>query len=221
MTPEIEAILNRIGWQKVLKLYPHLARSIEAKLTPTGGLFAAKATVASDQQKRIVEILSALESLVLRLESLPPDQRDCINMWSCPPGERDKGIPDRVGMITAGLTDLVPGLLITDEILVWESRAAGKGSRPRNENAYRVAEAVAEIYVVGTGRRPGYGSRSVYTDQDGTPFGRAVSEIFAALGIQADTKGPCEAARNAMTPERMNELRKLSWPPLPSLFPPD
>jgi hypothetical protein len=220
MKPEIETILNQIGWQKVKKLYPGRAQFIEEKLTPTGGLFATKATVASDQQRRILEVLSALEDLVSKLENLPSDQRDCINMWSCPVDERENGIPDRVGRATASLTDLVPGFRITNEGLLWESQAASKSSRPRNVNVYRVAEAVAEIYVIGTGKRPGYGSKNVYTGQEGTPFARAVSGVFAILGIQAEAKGPCEAARQAMTPERMKELRRPSLPPLPSLFSP-
>lgn len=81
------------------------------------------------------------------------DLAQFVNVSACSPEERDTGMPDRIAEAKAALEALVDGLIEAQEILTWE-RGNAKSGRQTNKAAYRVAEAVAEVYVIGTGQKP-------------------------------------------------------------------
>lgn len=127
-----------------------------------------------------------------------------------PPSEEQDHSRDRVEEYIEAQEGVLYGILDVEELLSWEVKQSGGGGRPKDIRVYIIAETVAEIYVLGTGKRPGVSGKSDTDGKYSTPFMRAVADVFAALGIDSDPLRPCKAARQEMTEERMRTLKSAA-----------
>ncbi|WP_137110001.1 hypothetical protein [Rhodobacter sp. SY28-1] len=204
MTPEVEAELNKIGWARVVDPWQRAWFSTTLKVY--GGLVAPspKAAVAAAKRHRrlCVAILASVEGLT----ALSDDARGTINLESTPVDHRDEGWPDHVGVAIEALHAISPGLLRWEEFLKHEEERAKRG-RPKNEPAYRIASALAEIHLIGKGKPPKVGR----LEDGGGPsgiYGQTVANVCALLGIKvADVVPPCLEAVKGLTPERIAAIR--------------
>ncbi|MCA8908518.1 MAG: hypothetical protein KDA64_11630, partial [Rhodospirillaceae bacterium] len=78
---------------------------------------------------------------------------------------------------------------------------SGRGRKP-NLKAHYVARDLAEYFAQQKHERPTYGTNS--DGRPSTPYTRCLAEIFQILEIDADLRGPAEAAVGAITDEDLN-----------------
>lgn len=216
MTHELEAILNRIGWATVKFVAPFLAGSLAARLTPNGGLFESHRPTARAGLERHQQLMTAMAKVLEELEALSPGKLRYANWASSlaldTPDARDVGVPDRVSQARAALEAIVPGILSLNESLAWEAELRegnARRGRPPNRAAYRIAEALAEVYVIGMGKTPPLGRDSGSNEANGG-FATTFVDVCKILGVRVkDPHDVCEAAKEKLTPERVTEL--LGW----------
>lgn len=209
MTPEVEAALLPLNWHLVKRQYPTKARWIGLQLKPNGGLLHPDAQAAKVALERHDEALRAMRTVLDHLNDMESEKINRIDLASCPiedlhssPGFDWSG---RVDAARTALIQIIPGMLQEAELLRWEAGKAQQGGQ-KNQAAYRVAEAVAEIYVLGLKKRPTAGKLANGMGVSGL-FGKVVASVFVALDIKAKALfGPCDAAKSAMTEARMLEL---------------
>ena len=205
MTPELEVVLASIGWRYVQAVAPWKATFLARDLNATGGLFAPDDRTAKDLHAEHQQLMHSVAIVLRGLSAMPADVALHVNVCSCAPELRDAGIPDRVSEATSALEVLVEGLIEAERVLTWEMGEPKRG-RQLNKAALRVAEAVAEIYVIGTGLKPTAGRRADGKGSSGK-FCLAVERVFKVLGIfVGDSYRPCQNAVNQMSDERISEL---------------
>jgi hypothetical protein len=130
---------------------------------------------------------------------------------STPVDERDGGWPDHTSNAACALETLVPGLIYWTELLEHEAQKARRGGR-HNEPAYRIAAALAEIYVIGLGEKPTIGNLADGTGPSGL-YGKVTRTVLAQLGLgDIDVVRPCRAAIKDLTEDRMRMLFGLHQP---------
>lgn len=204
MTPELEAELNRIGWQAA-KHHP-AAIWWRSKLTTNSGLVAVSPQLAKADLARHLDLCKNVAAVISDLVMLSEDARTTINLVSTPVDDRNGGWPDHVGATRLSLEGIVDGLAEWKSLLEHEAEKAGVG-RQRNQPAYRIAEALSEIYFCGLGRMPTIGNRADGAGPSGL-FGSAAGGIFTILGVQIqDVVPPCKAAISKLTPDRIKTLK--------------
>lgn len=208
MTPELEAELNKIGWARVdLWHRAWLATSLKAD----GGLVASSPQAAEAARKKYLKLRRSIVATVEGLTALSEEARTSINLDSTPPDERDGGWPDHVDAVVQALHAICPGLVRWAEYLDHEADKAKRG-RPWNEPAFRVASAMAEIYLIGRGKIPTVGRLADGGGPSGT-FGKAVAKVCILLGIKvADVVPHCQRAIADLTPDRIAETRAATNP---------
>lgn len=201
MTGEQEKRLSEalapIGWERAELVAPWRAARLRATLTSAGGKLNGKRGAL----ERHESLMAAVATTVEALGDLSDAERTALDLASTPHGLLDDGSLPAVDAAIRALDCLIPGLISLAETHRHEA-PYGK----RNDAAYRVAEALAEIYVIGRGKRPGASRNSV----DGGPSGhfpKVVAAVFEILGIEVrDIYPQCRAARDALSDERFAEL---------------
>lgn len=219
MTPELEAALAPIGWDTAKRLSPWFAEGAAASLNATGGRLSSDRPAASRALLRHRDLMKDMERVLNGLADLSKDERHTIDHWSQTLEERDTGSPSYVEAAFGALEAIVPGVIELHLQLEHEAGAPKRG-RPRNEAAYRVALTLAEIYVVGRGRRPTYGNREDGKGPTGD-YGRTVERVCGLLGIAvSDFTDYCREAIQSLSDERLAQLLAHRQPPRwgPSLF---
>lgn len=208
MTPELEAELNKIGWARV---DPWQRARLSTSLTANGGLVASSpqaATAAASSHRNLCQsIVAAVEGLT----KLSEEARTSINLDSTLPDELDGGWPDHVDAAVQALYAICPGLLRWTEYLNHEANKAKRG-RPWNEPAFRVAAAMAEIYLIGRGKVPTIGRLADGGGPSGE-YGKAMAKVCNLLEIKvADVVPHCQRAIADLTPDRIAEIRAATNP---------
>lgn len=199
MTPEVDAVLNRIGWEKVKAASPLIAAQLRAKLHSAATLGTTD-TASRKMAEETTRIFKTTIELRNQLEALRPAVRQNINvatickaraMQMLNEGRWD--IPDHVEETRSVLLTLLIGLEATLSRLEHEGGAPRKGNA-RNLRPHAVANACARIYVAGMGEMPVVSKdQSSDTGVSGL-YGRTVAEIFRLLGIRSRVFGPCQRA---------------------------
>lgn len=212
MRPEIEAALAPLNWPTVRLRFP--ARAQALALT-----FNQRAADLSPRfQRRNAEQLEALMAGMAAtfeaMAALSPEMANRINLQSTPPVERDGGWPDHLEAAGEALRRIVPGVLAEVETARHFAGPPKRGQEP-NVLAYRVAEAIAEIHVLGLGQRPTIGRGGTGEQALGTQFGRAVEAVFDAMGLRVgEPFRPASAAARALRGHRLDQLLALHRDPL-------
>ena len=213
MTPEVEAALVPLNWEQVKSVYPSRATWISLTLRPNGGLLHPDAQAAKVAQERHNKLLRAMKDVLQQFHAFSPEQIDRIDLGSCPPEDRDLGWAGRVEAARGALVGVFPGILQEAEFLRWEAGKARRGGR-KNEAAYRIAEAVSEIFVLSFKTRPGLGKPAPLRRESNTHrltgvFGIVAEDVFSALGLEVKAPyKPCKAAIDSLTEQRMADLLK-------------
>jgi hypothetical protein len=203
VTPEIEAFLNRIGWQHVKWVAPATALSLSVQMTNTDS--DGRPRRAAIEQKHVAQLRKAMASLWEAIDALSPESRSLVDVNSCPVEDLGKGIPHSVQGLTDAMEAVVPGVLWLSDILAIEQERLGLG-RPKNDAAHRIARTIAEIYVIGLGEKPSYGRRG---DMPGPSceYPKVVAGVLEVFGIKVgDVAAICETAVKDLSDERMARL---------------
>lgn len=219
MTPELETALAPIGWGTVKRVAPWFASFAAASLNATGGRLSRDRPSASQALQQHHELMKAMEIVMCGLAHLTADERDTVDHWSRTPEQRDAGGPSTVSAAIEAPEVIVPGVIELYQQLAHEEGSPRRG-RPRNEAAYRVALTLAEVYVVGRGRRPTYGNREDGKGPTGD-YGRTVERVCGLLGIAvSDFTDYCREAIQSLSDERLAQLLAHRQPRRwgPSLF---
>ncbi|SOC10181.1 hypothetical protein SAMN05877809_10580 [Rhodobacter sp. JA431] len=206
MIPELEVALTPIGWERVKVIAPHEARRLALHLNTNGGLVAFDAHQARKSAKQIETLERDIASVLIRLQGLTDDARTTVNLVSTSPEERNGGWPDHVGAAISSLTVLSPGLECwRDQLKRLGAEEGGRG-RPTNLAVRSIAFAVAEIFVIGTGRKPTFRGKS-----GSDLFAKTVKAVIDALGLRhvETIDGACQWAVEQLDEGRMARLLDL------------
>lgn len=201
LPPELEAILDKIGWATVKERAPAVAEIWERFLTPNAGGFAPDPVRARATLKCFEKLASAIDRVLAQLNSLTSKEVSDLNT-ACQLDTSLEEIfrppPDSVAAVKQGLERLRAGLTPPHLFLEWEADQSKKG-RPRNEVAYKIARILAHIYVVGRGDLPTYG-RDAITNEPNGDFVPTVVEVYRILEVEVgDPIDPCKAAIKSIT----------------------
>ena len=179
MSEEIERILNGIGWQ-VAKMNNKSLFFQAWEPSRNGGLyFASKPDAKLGLEK--------LDAVAHALAELPEYLRLLLGDFSRQPQDWEK---ERIPM-----EDFELGLLNLIDYAHREKDELWSGDGPSTKHAARnIAREMAEIYVLGMGKKPTSGSRPDKSSEPSTRFTRAVKAVFHELKIDAHFKAPCEHA---------------------------
>lgn len=204
MRPELEAELDKIGWQKVKAASPAYAQHLEKQLSDFGA--DLRPQLAKAEGRRLKRVRAAMVALHDEIGALSPESRSFIDVASCAPEVLDTGIPPLSGSLQLAIEAIAPGVLQLSEVLDAEARRVGKG-RKKNAAAYRIADALAEIYVIGCGSVPTIGKHHDTNAATGV-FGKVGGAVFRILGVAvaATSIEPFEAAIFGLTDERLAGL---------------
>jgi hypothetical protein len=190
--PEVRGLLEPLGWSRVQEANPLFAAGLAAVFTLEGGGFAKTASdavkVRTDLEAtfRAVfdawkllgglprEIARRVNTTTEALERLKQGDRD-ISAWPSPSDDQIETARRQLWTVLAGL----------ESTLAQIEREAGKAKRGRqkNEAAYRVAHAVAAIYMIGLGVYPSIGNRSDGSGPSGL-FCNTTKAVCHELGIE-------------------------------------
>lgn len=217
MTPELEVELNKIGW-KWASRNPWHKVWYELVLRKDGGLVASDPQEARAALARHRALCASVINVVEGLRALSDDAATSINLDCIPVDERDKPWPDHITRAASALEFLAPGLIGWADLLAHEAQKARRGGQV-NEPAYRIAETIAEIYVVGLGEKPTIGRLEDGSGPSGL-YGRVTAAIFSILEVRAsDVFRPCRTAIDRLTEARMRQLLDLHHPLGPGFRP--
>jgi hypothetical protein len=207
VTPEVETILNRIGWEIVQRSSPlmafFLARTFQtpnpSSLTPTD----ASSRLLAD---RVHSMGQAAAQLVSGLSGLPEAVRLNIAFLSHP----FPAFPDaeealgHLEKFRAVLTKLADCLEVTEARLRYEGGPTRPGN-PKNLVPHAVAFAAAKIYVVGMGSMPAAHNITAGSEARGL-FGEVLDALFDAMGLGFNAMGPAQEAI-----AKLEELSEEDW----------
>jgi hypothetical protein len=156
MTPEVENVLNGIGWEVVKRASPLFAAQL-------GRCFSVASLADTDVQarrraKEIERLLRDAHGMLSGLRALPDNVQRNIFLASVHPDElfRLSAEPDTnplVQEVESVLYRLLRGLEATQAKLDFEAGGARSGP-PKNLRPYKVAYAAAQIYVIGRCEMP-------------------------------------------------------------------
>lgn len=149
--------LREMGWARVQEEFPLVAcRLIDSVASEELETYRTPAQ-AQKQLRSMEALVKKLRSVCMGLNGLSEPDRKTINHWSASSSELDNGtVPDRIASLIHAADQIGPGLATLMELLEFRT-AQGTGTRPRNESAYTIAEALLDAYMVGKGSLPTYG----------------------------------------------------------------
>jgi hypothetical protein len=202
LTPEIIDQLDSIGWQRVRTTYPMVARRFIEAVDPAQ--IAAHRTSAKNREMsgNIAELIGKVRSLISELNALPHDIVEGVR-WAAAASEEERyrGPPDRVLRVVISLEEMLIGLR-SEKILMSDASLQKSEEGWRDKPSYLIAEALLDVFLVATGRRPGYGTLMDTTLPSG-PFCKLLDRLFAELGL--GIARPDAIARNIIKPLKENE----------------
>lgn len=209
MTPEIEEILDSVGWRFACSRHPIQTAKWTLTLNGTGGALSSSPQEAKKMASNVKKLFRSVWEAYSVLGLLPDQIIGSLNMGSTSWEEMKRMqhasssvFPDRVGQTRSELGGLMAGLEATLSRLEDQGKRATRG-RPRNDPAYAIARTVAEIYIVGLGALPTVGHLAG-TNRPSGLYCRAVECLFATLGLNVgDPFLPCSDAVNSLTEEEI------------------
>lgn len=204
MKPEIDAILNSIGWMKAKQVNRSLIFQCWEP-NSRGNMYFTDKPGAKSGNKSLQKLEKAYSELPDSLRAKLNDQMKTSEDW-------DDGISPILTFDRALLT------LLHHAKLEKERFWSGKG-KSKNVNAYDIANQMAEIYVLGLGEMP-TGGESAYEQigqesdpkQAGSRFSKAVKKMYKALDVTANFREPADnAIKNLQSDnfKRFSQLIKL------------
>ncbi|HSF93883.1 MAG TPA: hypothetical protein VLA52_02570 [Thermohalobaculum sp.] len=221
----LEAELNKIGRQTAKLINRSLLFGPPDEL---GGLMFREKNKrigldeAAAAEQELADLAAANSNLGRTIERVCPERRALINHALACPEERETGeYVDRLDTIYHvmghALAECIEVAMdaMRPEVETFHSKIG----RPRIERAYRVAEQLAEIYVLGLGEMPEYQSirqhhapgehNTAQSDKPTTLFGCVTENVYEILGIPGGTRTPCEQAINNLEGDRFEALMTL------------
>jgi len=219
MTPDLQSILERIGWATVKARAPAYALQLEVRLRDSSRDNAAR--TAQVERERLECFIEDVLRVKGSADALAITSKSFVDFELSSSSERDGVIPNRTQDAVDLLLALGPGLEALAEFLDQRANHA-RGGRPRKDAAFRIAEAVAEIYVIGRGEMPAKSSSAEGLASG--EFSNVCHEVFKALGVDSSrrTLEPLRAAIDRLTGERLDRLMAIRSGALsrdlPSLF---
>lgn len=223
MTPEVESILEGIGWDFARLCLPVQAAVWTKVFRDAGeGIAASRITTSPQESKalsrRVDAILRMAKGLVEHLQQLPDPVRQNINVGATSFAELKEmhsrnavDFPDRITWTLDELSDLIPGIAATQRRLKLHGTKAKRGGQ-RNEVAFTIAKAVAEIYALGLGIRPSVGRRADVPGLSGR-YARTVEKVYSAMGLSVvDAHDQCKEAVERYDAGQMDGLLLVRCP---------
>ncbi len=203
---DLEKVLNEIGWWRAKAINPSLI--FHMLPNERGGLLFKDKTEADRSAKALDEIISAMKAFENAEHRLTEPQRFVINCASAEQEEYETGdFRDRLANVVAALHAVVPGVKEAKDQTIHEHRQYWSGqSASKNSPAYLIAAKIAEIYVLGLGKRPTYGTSP--SGELSTLYARTTKKVFGLLGIDARVRGPCKEAIVELRKGRLGYLLK-------------
>lgn len=195
MTPEVEAILQRIGWDVVSRASPALALQLAHQFqTPAAGVLVSTDASARDLADRVRGLGESAFALATGLLALPENVRQNVDLTSLNISEIQGGEEgaDLVEEVQSALWRLMRGLAATEARLRFEGGQNRRGN-PKNLVPHAIAFAAAQIYVIGMGSLPAAHNETAGHEVRGI-FGKVVEDLFDAMGLGFDAIGPARAA---------------------------
>ena len=209
MTPELEVELNKIGWAWVKMVDPGRARRLESAISANGGLLfdGPPAAKVGLNDTRLLRAL--LDMAQQELRSLDGCRVEAIERSAALLAGDPETRQPLVHLATEAIEALKPGL---DALERQAQREAQEGlpHRPKNLTLHAIAQAVAEVFVIGTGIDPTAGSPADETDGVNGDFGRALDRIFRLLGFRPSKNYAAKAVEHLKegdTLKRLNDIR--------------
>lgn len=194
-----EALLP-LGWNRVQRLAPWRSARLWGQLDPEGGMLNGRRGAFDRHHNLAAAVLNVLEIL----DELSPKEVESLDLHATDPDERDRGLVPAVSNVHDSLEKLIPGILADGEIHQAELPLGKK-----NIAAYRIVDALAEIYVIGKGQRPTASRHAINGGPSGV-FPRAADKVLRILGHQiADIYPLCKAAKQSMSDDRFEALLRI------------
>lgn len=183
MTPELEGELNKIGWAWVKMVDPWRARRLESAISATGGLLfdGPPAAKVGLNDTRLLRAL--LDMAQQELRSLDVGRVEAIERSAALFAGNPETPQPLVQRATEAIDALTPGLEALERLAQREAQE-GLPHRPTNLSLHAIAQAVAEVFVIGTGNDPTASSPADKTDGVNGDFGKALDRIFRLLGFK-------------------------------------
>ena len=197
MTPELEGVLDKIGWARVKGVAPAHALRLQARLLDTRG--DDRRDRNKEDRRDLSRVMRAAAQLHEAIGHLHPESRDLIDLFSGGPDD-----PIASDKVLRSIEAIASGLAELSAML--DAEAPRRGRR-QNRAAFRVADALAEVFVIGLGRPPTFGTDPVSGRPTGD-FGRACSDAFALLGCRL-AESSTEPIRAAVARIDGDHLRRL------------
>lgn len=197
MTPELESVLNKIGWSRVKGVAPSYALRLRARLIDPKA--DDRRDRNRDDRRDLSLVMRAAQQLHEAIDRLSPESRNLIDMFS-----GDLEAPTGSDRVQRAIEAIVPGLLELSATL--DAEAPGKGRR-KNLAAFRIAHILAEIHTIGLGRKPTFGTDPI-TGLPTGDFGRACTAAFGLLDcrVAESSTEPIEAAVGMIDGDRLRQL---------------
>lgn len=218
MTPEVEAEIDKIGYRSALGRAHFYVVTLTARLTP----YSTRNPRSANDRRFFAEHFLKCRDKVQELRSLMAglDQATIlsINLTMTPVDQRDADIPNHLFELDQRLALLAESFEFESDLQVGPGERALKlpPGPSRDEHAYRVAEALAEIYYIAHGAPPGAGHNC---GEPSGPFGRCVKSVFQQLGIKKNWRRPAQSARDSLAEKcaNLNRVRSFELPSI-SIF---
>jgi len=194
MTPELEEVLDGIGWQ-VAKVYNRSLFFLAWEPTKDGGLLFRSKPDAREGINNLLKLEAALKQIPPTLHSMLSGVLRTSEDW-------DSG--------RNPMEEFELGLAEAINIARHEQDKLWTGAGPNAKQAARkVADQMAEIYVLGMGKLPTSGTKPDNSNEPSTQFSRAVRDVYRLLDIDAHFMGPCERAVAALEADDGAGLKRL------------
>ncbi|MEM7075308.1 MAG: hypothetical protein AAF484_09490 [Pseudomonadota bacterium] len=215
VSKELQKILEPIGWNVFTQVHPlFVVQTVWPLRHENQSLLTQTDTEARQTIDKMSKIMEAVFNLWNDLQELPAPIIDNINRGATPHEEikekirtADNSAFDYCDLTIDMLWRLGAGLEATQAVLNSIAGPKRRGA-PRQLYPHIVADAVAKIYVVGSGEMP-----TTYKDKAsgglGGLYGKTLDGVFDELGIGFDPFGPAECAIQRLNDPASNEFQYL------------
>ncbi|PWE29244.1 hypothetical protein DDZ14_17885 [Maritimibacter sp. 55A14] len=193
MTPELERILNRIGFQRA-KTYNPSPFFVSSEQSLRGSLLFADKPSARDG-------VEEMEAILKRINHLPKHLREALDGALRSPEDWDNDRSPLLEFENALEVLLEEG--IKEKSQYW----TGRGASPK-VSANQVASTMAEIYVIGLGKMPTEGE-AYDSGEPSTKFSKTVRDVFEHINLRAHFREPCRRAIKELKENDKEKFHRL------------
>lgn len=190
MNQQLFNALSKVGWQTIVLKAPAVAASLGSKiLSANDGGKRAKVKADLEAMKKARE---GLKGFVDGINQMSEDAYRNVNFGVPNEYLNKDGKGDAIGMVFSELKAVAPSLF---QELESAQEFMSKRKTKKNVPAYRIAETLAEIYVLGTGQMPTIGTDPITGHATGK-FGKVCFEVFGIIDVKISPQSlePCRTA---------------------------